>query len=526
MASDQTRNQQFLEKKKAEFTQRYPAWAPELFAFLERDESFIAWANLWDNWRLGAIRVAPCSAISKQFDISLEIPLLVATFAGETKLEPRLLRHLDTSPQLRLSTTADKDVAILVASDPRAVEFVKDRKRFAFPILVIQTEDLEAGAYRDRTLRAELASLMRSVNHFENTNEIQRAADFFGRVDDLEVLTSLAATGQSVGVFGLRRAGKTSLLHRVAEALEEREILTIYVELNAVIDADGLREALVQEMARLAKRLGAPLPANSEMLNGDGSIRSSTNVAKRWIYEVDALLDQVDRNVVFVLDETDLANEDAEEFDDLEVDDRRSMNLVLQQLRGLIQIRNKRGKTSLSFLSAGVAASVYTKAIRFGRDNQLFGFASARMLGAMSRDEMREMVRGLGKRSGLKFDDYRLFNRLFDEYGGHPHLTRQACSRVAEYVHSRQDAEVPYQVKVEDLENAFRDMGENSPAQAAWQTLQSFNRWYPEEGRIVRELAAGRVPLAELAEITHAVGFGLCNPDGTLRMAALRRCAS
>lgn len=512
-----------LEDSKEKIIGRYSDWAPELFRFLERDGSTVCYANLWDNWRLGAMRVAPSPAISQQFDVSLEIPLLIATFSGSTTLEPRVLRHLDTSPQLRGSTTADKDLAILVASDRRAYDFVKDRKRFAFPILVLHTDDLAEGAYRNRNLRSELARVMRSMNHFDFSNEIRQAADFYGRIEEMDSLTSLAVAGQSVGVFGLRRAGKTSLLYRVADALRDKSIDSVYIQLNAVIDADHLRETIVEGLARAAIRKGVQIPPNSEMINKDGTIRSSPAVSRRWVYEADALLDLLDEDLVVILDETDLANEDLAEFDDVELDERRLINRVLQQLRGLIQIRNDRGKRRLSFLSAGVAASIYTNAIRFGRDNQLFGFASARPLGPMSRDEMRQMVRSLGKRSGLKFDSYELFNVLYEEYGGHPHLTRQACSLIAEHAHKDETAEVPYRVQIADVRRAVDFMGEGSPAHAAWQTFQSFQRWYPGEAAIVHEVARTRMPQRDVSLITHAIGFGLCTGEGSLRMGALRR---
>ena len=109
-------NQDILEKSKAEIAYRYPSFANDLFSFLERDESTICYARKWQH-DLCALRVAPSRAIANQFDISLVIPLLVATFAGKTGLEPRVLRHLDTSTELRKSTTADKDIAILIASD-------------------------------------------------------------------------------------------------------------------------------------------------------------------------------------------------------------------------------------------------------------------------------------------------------------------------------------------------------------------------------------------------------------------------
>lgn len=510
-----------LEKSKAEIARRYPTFASELFSFLERDESTICFAHMWQH-HLSAMRIGPSKAIANQFDIALEIPLLIATFAGKAGLEPRVLRQLETSTELRKSTTADKDFAVLVAADSRAGRFVKDRKRFSYPILTIYVDDLEAGKYSQTSLRTEIAKLMRSMNHFDYSNEIREAADFFGRVDDLEALTALAASGQSVGVFGLRRAGKTSLLYRVAETLRDRGIESTYVQLNALADADHLREALVESTARVLQRVGGQVPKNSEMLNKNFTIRTSTEVQRRWVYEMDALLDHIDADVVVLLDETDLANEESLDFDAVDRDERQAINRVLQQLRGVIQIRNERGKRRLSFLAAGVAASIFTTSVRFGRDNQLFGFASARPLGPMSRDEMRQMVRVLGKRSGLRFDDHRLFNSLFAEYGGHPHLTRQACARVAKDVYDRQIDTVPYHVTLQDLLRVYASAADGSPARSAWETFLSFERWYPDESEIVSQLIRdGRVPETEL--IPHAVDFGICDGQGKLRLGALKR---
>ena len=510
-----------LEESKAEIARRYPAFASELFSFLERDESTICFAQKWQH-HLSAMRIGPSRAIADQFDIALEIPLLIATFAGKAGLEPRVLRQLETSPALRKSTSADKDFAILVAADRGAERFVKDRKRFSYPILTIYVDDLEARRYRQTSLRTEIAKLMRSMNHFDYSDEIRQAADFFGRVDDLEALTALAASGQSVGVFGLRRAGKTSLLYQVAETLRDKGIESTYVQLNALADADHLRQALVESTARVLQRVGGRVPENSEMLNKNFTIRTSTGVQRRWVYEMDALLDQIDADVVVLLDETDLANEEALDFDAGDREERQAMNRVLQQLRGVMQIRNDRGNRKLSFLAAGVAASIFTSSVRFGRDNQLFGFASARPLGPMSRDEMRQMVRVLGKRSGLRFDDYRLFDSLFAEYGGHPHLTRQACARVAEDVHNRQIDTVPYHVTLQDLSVVYASAADGSPARAAWETFRSFERWYPEESEIVSQLVRdGRTPDTEL--IPHAVDFGICDGQGKLRLGALKR---
>jgi hypothetical protein len=522
-----TYNQQVLQESIAALEVKYPDFMPELNAFLRRGGSTIVYAKLWRNPRLAAVRVAPSPAIQQQFDISLEIPVLIAIFDGDPPLEPRALRHLDTSGDLRGSLSADKDIAVLVASDDSALDFVRDRRRFGFPILVLNTRDLAEGRYRDTDLRTEFGKLLRSVNHFDFSNEITSGKDFFGRVDEIEALCALAASGQSVGLFGLRRAGKTSLLLQVQLRLGERGIETSYVQLNGIIDADALRETLVRRVAERVLEAGKRLPTNSEMLNSDGSLKSTSLLARRWIYEIDGLLTILDRDLVFVLDESDLANEDADEFDESAWDDRRDMNRVLQQLRGLIQIRNERGGKNLSFISAGVAASIYASAVRFGRDNQLFGFASIRPLRPMSRDEMREMVRTLGKRSGMRFDRFELFDALFHEYGGHPYLTRMACSTIAEQrSRSSGDLEVPYHVTRADVEASISRVGEAGAAHAAWQTLQSFLRWYPEEEATIMQVVRGEVDVVDPSRASHAVDFGLLDPSGELRLTALRRYAT
>ena len=516
-------NRARLEKSKAEISGQYPAFASALFSFLERDESVICYVRKW-NQHESAMRIAPSRAIADQFDISLEIPLLIATHA---RLQPRILSKLETSTVLRKSTSADKDFAVLVAADRKADHFVNDRKRFSYPILTIYIDDLKSGRYSQMSLRSEIARLMRSVNHFDYSHEIREAADFFGRTDDIEALTALAASGQSAGIFGLRRAGKSSLLHRVAAALRDKGVKTMYVQLNAFIDADEFRQGLVTSTAQLLKQSGGVVPRNSEMLTKNFKIRAASlaTIQRRWIYEMDAMLDQINADVVMLIDETDLANEESIDLDEHDRAERRGMHRVLQQLRGLMQIRHERSEKKFSFLAAGVAASIFTSSIRFGRDNQMFGFASARPLAPMSRDEMRQMVRVLGKRSGLRFDSHLLFDSLFAEYGGHPHLTRQACSRVAEAVQHREAGEVPYHVKLSDLNSVYASVADGSPAHSAWETFQSFERWYPEESEHVAELIRdGHTPEVDL--IPHAVDFGICDAEGKLRLEALKRRVS
>ncbi len=522
----QTQNQRQLERHLQDLRVRF-GFMPELEAFLRRDESTIAFARAWDNPHLGAMRLRAARATERQFSISLEIPLLIANYGGESSpLQPRVLRHLE-GDQLRGDTATEKDIAILVAADARAFDFVRDRERFGYPVLVLLVEDLQAGVYRDRSLRSEFARLLKSVNHFDFNGEIVEAADFFGRTSEIRDVVQNLATGNSVGLFGLRRAGKTSLLYRAMEELRARGFATPYLQLNAVDDGDGFREELVQSVARVLDRHGSRVPHDLYLIDRARRFRPGAQglVARRWIYDLNQLLDVLDREVVFVIDETDRANEELGDVDASEYDERRSINRALQQLRGLIQLRAERGRKRVCLLSAGVAASVYSSAVRFSQENQLFGFVTPRPLGPMPHDEMRSMVRTLGKRSGLAFSDISVFQALYAEYGGHPHLTRRACAEVGDYCHRLSDVQVPHQVRLVDLDVAFNSASESSPSVAAWENFKSFERWYPDEAAAVSEvLSSGRN--ASPVAASHAIDFGLLNQDGSLRMRALLRTVS
>ena len=502
-----------------------------LIKFLERDGSRVRYEDSYEHHR-GVLRVQPSQKIRELYDIHLEIPVLIATYP---RLEARILNRFNDR-DLRGAASTDKDIAVLVAADERAGEYVKKGRRlFGYPILIIYVNDLIQDKYSDTTLSNEIAKLMRTMNHFDYSKDVQNAADFFGRARERQDLIAAVSGGQNVGVFGLRRAGKTSLMRQVASDLQERDTESIFVPLNQVNNADDLRIALVEAAARtLEVRLErqdrrARAALGSKMLNDDLSINMSAladidSFRRQWIYELHALLDQMDADTVFIIDETDFANEEVldREAEDVEANyvTRRDMFAVLRTLRGLIQLREEKGRRPVSLLAAGISASIFSSSDRFHTENQFFGFASVKFLGPMERDEMGEMVNVLGKRSGVRFDAESLVEELYEEYGGLPHLTRQACASVVDRTNRIPNREVPYYVTRDELHAIFSMLAEGSPSQAAEETFKSFCRCYPSEGREILEsisqnryLDPGRIP--------QAISLGLYDEDGQMRIGAL-----
>ena len=530
VARPQTDNQRELARRLLEFQNVNPGFGPALVAFLKRDQSVITSCHQLDQSKW-SLRVFPAEASRRQFSIDAEIQCMVTT---HQPLQPRILRDLDA---LRRMPQCDQDVAILVAADEGAYGFTRDKKRCGFPVLCQSTADFERGLYASRTLREELTNLLRSVNHFDFSNEITSPADFFGRTDDIDAVLQLLQTGQSVGVFGLRKAGKSSLLHQVRSHLRERDTLSWYVQLNAVQDPDEFRVLLVQGLARAMREAGREVPPSLIIVDKVGEVRRTlqSDWQRRWLSDLGLLLDAASTDAVLVIDEIDLANEEEAYIEDIatvtpvgvslpivERGIRAELHGILQQLRGLIQTRRARGAPSLTLLTAGVAASIFSAAHRFAADNQLFEFATIRPLGSMTRGELAEMVRTLGKRSGLRFDEHVLIDDLYTEYGGHPHLTRRSCAFVADHRPAGANTAVPYHVARADLDAAFSSRGENSAWRSAHEVLNSFGFWYPQEADVLRKASLTDAPV-EIGAAPHAHDFGLLGSDGHIRVRALLR---
>lgn len=83
----------------------------------------------------------------------------------------------------------------------------------------------------------------------------------------------------------------------------------------------------------------------------------------------------------------------------------------------------------LSFILAGVNPSVTEVSQYEGVPNPLFGIVSPQYLRGLPLEDLKRMVKTLGKRMGLSFEPDAI-EYLHARYGGHPLLTRIACSLI------------------------------------------------------------------------------------------------
>lgn len=138
------------------------------------------------------------------------------------------------------------------------------------------------------------------------------------------------------------------------------------------------------------------------------------------------------------------------------------------------------------------------------------------------------MVRSLGKRMALRYSDHRTIDFLFEEFGGHPLLTRKACSVAAR---KRPRKEIPWHVPLLALEEASEMRGPNTPQSEVADVLASFTEWFgdeaamlpllwsedPQESTEAKEWARNEPDMA-----AHLMSYGITDENWAPRIHAMR----
>ena len=369
-----------------------------------------------------------------------------------------------------------------------------------------------------------MSEVLTGLDHYDVTFPVTEISGFFGRRREIDSLRFSLDRGQPVGVFGLRKAGKTSLLNFVQRQRSEAGKLVVRLDMSEVASAAEFRLQLVQRTRNVLHRRGQAIP-NLKLLTREGDYRANNPpIDLHWISDLSKLLDKLDGRLEIIIDEIDQAYPDRSS---LGFETAGELFTSLTQLRGLIQRRDSADAASLVLLCAGVDPAIFERPLLGGRDNLLYKLVRLQFLAPMERDEMAEMVRSLGKRMGLRVRDHRVIDYLYDQYGGHPLLTRKACSIATR---KRPSDEIPWDVPLDAVKEAAARRGRDTPAEQAADVLLSFEEWFPEEAYLLRSLWSGpdedravmKLLLEEDPKVAlHIPAYGLSNEDWSPRIKAL-----
>jgi hypothetical protein len=412
--------------------------------------------------------------------------------------------------------SVSSDFAIIFTNDNSGREKIRDwavERSDGITVLATSADQVTAllsGADPGQALPQLLHEVLAAQNLFDERTPVH-GETFFGRGADLREIDQIVFQGgRHVGVFGLRRIGKTSLLFELADRLRRRpDVTPIYIDL----ETSSAARSAAHVAYRVLYAIAGVLSERSGM--SKAAARRALSVPDAWEAEapeqfVTRLATSLhnimtegtlsDSRIVLILDEAEIL---------LPHPDRPTSYAVdfLRALRGVAQETQR-----LTLVLAGVNATPCESPVIGDEDNPLFGLLALRYLGPLEEAACDDMIRVVGRRMRMRWDPPA--RKMVTEYSAaHPLLARLVASDVANDFPERPSR--PSQEMVQAVLRRFH----SRHADVFRQMMESLRRYYPEEIDVLKVIAAGdKVFTQELLSddpgiLNHLTGYGVVDPD-------------
>ena len=391
----------------------------------------------------------------------------------------KISQKLKTESTTELTTAGSQKAGLLIYKlppDPTArMEIAKVRLRDNFLLIPIPIASVEK-ALDDKyncigLLEEYIDRYVQHADFFDDRNAITDTLSFFGRTEILQRLGEELLRYQSVGLFGLRKSGKTSVLIQLGFMLREHPI--VHIDLQTYSGsryAAALFNKILDSLSTLGQSISGKYTSGQSTLDNETRFpqfepfaldKPAAEVTAEFIQRVNEFVRLIQKNyksknhtsnnhtsnnhtsknhkyklpILCFLDEVERIiptpeddREKAEEF-----------NAFFGALRVLCQER----KISL------LVADVHPDCNRINSwtqtgvaTNPVFSFFKEIFLPPFSKEETQDMLVNLGELMGLEFDAATP-QEIHHQSGGHPFVSRQIARFLTNKIKDRQD--LPHQ---------------------------------------------------------------------------------
>ena len=449
-----------------------------------------------NNTIIYAFLLKPEPSISEAFGIDREILLAYSQY--ET-LQPRALQALDLLLNLfPFKNRADSLNCFLVSMDKTVIDnagitsFSQNRSITIVPFFF---NELIANGNDSWYIRNVLRDNFYDFDLFGYTLPLQDESSFFGRQQVISRYIDAIKRGENRGIFGVRKAGKTSLLFKINRIVREQKLgfVFFYDCKSPSYRTLHWNELLGEICNNIAKQLKLHFRRDYDTKNIIKSFTYVVNEASKRNLRIVIMFDEIE----YISFKSPMDLHWHTEF----IDFWQTIWAVQSLHRNLV------------FILSGVNPSVTEIDTIDGIQNPLFSIVQSEYLQGLSEEDARLMIRTLGKRMGLKFD-YDAISVLFEQYNGHPMLLRMACSYINR---QNENKNRPITITQKDV----MDIQEDIDVELAFyfkHIVSEIQLFYPEEYEMFELLASGQttdfLELATLAEFTkHLYSYGLISKN-------------
>ncbi len=346
-------------------------------------------------------------------------------------------------------------------------------------IIVPFSQDELVHARGNLFVRSRISEHAGAADLFGMSSPIRVDKYLFGRDELIQSLSNrLIEKGENAGLFGLRKTGKTSVLFAIERRTADRSRLMKYFDCQNPAHHNSRWWHLLQQIRdslyESAVALGHPRPKSPP---------DYTEASGNFSHDMTSLL-QIRglERIVLMLDEIEYITPNisgalGKHWDADFVPFWQSIRAAHQETAG-----------ALSFIVAGVNPAGIEQTHFGTAPNPIFQLATPHFLEPLSPASVREMVRTVGKYTGLSFDED-TYAYLQAQYGGHPYLIRLACSEIWANVDTRQ---MEQRVAVSRaMFEALHDKIVERIARPLKDILLSLVWWYPDDYDLLCLAASG-----------------------------------
>lgn len=348
-----------------------------------------------------------------------------------------------------------------------------------------------------------VASPLRDDNLFFGKDRSNTISELYGKYQQ----------GEHGGLFGLRRIGKTSILNLLRRRVEQNGGVAIYFDCTKYhhLRWNSLLHQIVKEIYEKYSVGAAETPVgflDESFLLDDSEERYAEEKAS-LSFEADLKLlhhHLKNRRILLLFDEieqisygTSPSKSWCKENDSL---------YFWQTLRAISQTDNG----IFSFVITGVNPKCIEDSKINDHPNPIFNVLVPQYITLFDYGDVKSMVSNIGGHLGLQFEE-EIFTKLIDDYGGHPFLTRQVCSKINAEVLERKEVR-PYKVSKYSYDKQASEYQTKMEA-VIQQILGVLEDYYPSEYNLLKILALdgsdafkSKLPFGD-SSIAHLLGYCL-----------------
>ncbi|WP_022851267.1 AAA-like domain-containing protein [Limisalsivibrio acetivorans] len=358
--------------------------------------------------------INPTEHYRDMFNFNKEIAVV---FSPYKQTDSRLLEAIAIINKSH-SNRIDKICLVVITKDMNPEESIKDIVDDVETQIIVPFSYQEFQFHDDFRIRNRFIKYLYSRDLFAFESPLKTERFFFGRKEIVATLFNRFKSKEHSGLFGLRKTGKTSIIYSLRRHLENDSYPYIHIDCQ---DPGFHQRRWNEALSYIFRKQGSE--GKYETIYDDSlfSEKDASFYFEKSLVEISKK--HQNKPVLLIFDEIEhMSNGLSPSYHWNEGND---FVLFWQSIRATLQSNHNLG----SFLIAGTNPTCIESTKVNNIDNPLYNIVHHEYVASFQHNETRDMVRTLGRRMGLKFEES-VFHLLNDDYGGHPFLIRHMCSHL------------------------------------------------------------------------------------------------